>query len=220
MSVRATIPGTNPNWIVFALTNTTDKSIERWLTADRYTVVGSGTVWPDLDARRIEGVTPSVGFVPERIKNDRADVFRITLEPGQTITYVAELSSDRFARVYPVEGRSSTRSRAATASSSTVHAGPHRPARDLSDRHFRRQPQGHLPDRGALHVVRARLSLRRLRLLPQAVQLEAGGQRDLSRRQRSRDGRELRHLPLDIPAARAVARLRPHADRRVDGGAA
>jgi diguanylate cyclase (GGDEF)-like protein len=100
MTVRASVPGTSPNWMVFALTNKTDKSLERLLTADRYTVVGSGTVWPDLDARRIESVTPSVGFVPERIKNDKADVFRITLEPGQTITYVAELAGDRFSRVY------------------------------------------------------------------------------------------------------------------------
>ncbi|HET6389731.1 EAL domain-containing protein [Hyphomicrobium sp.] len=100
MTVRASVPGTSPNWMVFALTNTTDKSLERLLTADRYTIVGSGTVWPDLDARRIESVTPSVGFVPERIKSDKADVFRITLEPGQTITYVAELSGDRYARMY------------------------------------------------------------------------------------------------------------------------
>ncbi|MGI9403721.1 MAG: 7TMR-DISMED2 domain-containing protein, partial [Hyphomicrobium sp.] len=100
MSVRATTPGTSPNWIVFALSNPTDKPVERWLTAERYNVIGSGAVWPDLDARRIEAMTPSIGFVPERIKSDRADIFRITLEPGQTITYVAELSSERFARVY------------------------------------------------------------------------------------------------------------------------
>jgi len=78
-------PGTNPAWFVFALTNTTDKAVERWLVADRYGTVGSGVVWPDLDARRVDAVTPSVGFVPERIKNDRADVFRLTLEPGQTV---------------------------------------------------------------------------------------------------------------------------------------
>jgi diguanylate cyclase (GGDEF)-like protein len=100
MTVQATTPGTNPNWIVFALTNPTDKPVERWLSADRYSVIGSGVVWPDLDARRVEAVTPSIGFVPERIKSDRADVFRITLEPGQTITYVAELSSERFTRLY------------------------------------------------------------------------------------------------------------------------
>jgi diguanylate cyclase (GGDEF)-like protein/PAS domain S-box-containing protein len=100
MSVRAATPGTNPAWFVFALTNTTDKPIERWLVADRYGTVGSGVVWPDLDARRVDAVTPSVGFVPERIKNDRADVFRLTVEPGQTITFVAELASERYARLY------------------------------------------------------------------------------------------------------------------------
>ena len=100
MTVRAVTPGTNPNWVAFALQNATDKPIERWLTAERYTMFGSGAIWPDLDARRVEAVTPSLGFVPERIKNDRADIFRITLEPGQTITYVAELSTERFARVY------------------------------------------------------------------------------------------------------------------------
>jgi diguanylate cyclase (GGDEF)-like protein len=100
MSVRATTPGTNPSWIVFALTNPTDQPIERWLSADRYTLIGSGAVWPDLDARRIEAVTPSIGFMPERIESQRADVFRITIEPGQTITYVAELSSERYARIY------------------------------------------------------------------------------------------------------------------------
>src|SRR5262249_26082585 len=119
MSVRASTPGTNPAWFVFALTNTTDKPIERWLASDRYGMVGSGIVWPDLDARRIDAVTPSVGYVPERIKNDRSDVFRLTLEPGQTVTFVAELASDRFAP-YSYGRPSSTSKRAATASSSTA----------------------------------------------------------------------------------------------------
>lgn len=114
MTVRASTPGANPNWMVFALTNKTDKPIERWLTADRYNIIGSGTIWPDLDARRVENMTPSIGFVPERIKNDKADVFRITLEPGQTITYVAELSSERYARLYlwkPIDYEVKTRDR-------------------------------------------------------------------------------------------------------------
>ena len=99
---------------MFALTNTTDKPIERWLAADRYDTVGSGVVWPDLDARRVDAVTPSVGYVPERIKNDRADVFRLTLEPGQTVTFVAELASERFARLYlwkPIEYEQKSRDR-------------------------------------------------------------------------------------------------------------
>lgn len=100
MSVRAATAGTNPNWIVFALRNSTDKPMERWLTAERYNAVGSGIVWPDLDARRIQGVTPSVGFLPDRVKSDRADIFRLTIEPGQTITYVVEFASDRFSRIF------------------------------------------------------------------------------------------------------------------------
>jgi diguanylate cyclase (GGDEF)-like protein/PAS domain S-box-containing protein len=100
ISVTAKTPGTNPNWVVFALTNPTDKPVERWLTAERYSIIGSGAVWPDLDAQRIEAVTPSMGYIPERIKSDRADIFRVTIEPGQTVTYVAELASDRFARLY------------------------------------------------------------------------------------------------------------------------
>ncbi len=100
MTVRASVNGSNPTWLAFALHNPTDKPIERWLTAERYTMFGSGAVWPDLDARRIEALTPSLGFVPERIRSDRADIFRITIEPGQTITYVAEFAGQRFNRVY------------------------------------------------------------------------------------------------------------------------
>ena len=100
MSVRAITAGTSPSWFVFALSNPTDKPLERWLVADRYGAVGSGIVWPGLDARRIDAVTPSLGYVPERIKNDRADVFRLSVEPGQTVTFVAELFSDRFTRLY------------------------------------------------------------------------------------------------------------------------
>ncbi len=100
MSVRASTLGTNPNWLAFALSNPTDKTIELWLTADRYNTVGSGVILPDLDARRIAAVSNSSGFAPERIKSDRSDIFRVTIERGQTITYVAELTSDRFARIY------------------------------------------------------------------------------------------------------------------------
>jgi len=100
MSVRAAVANTNPSWVVFALRNPSDKPIERWVTADRYNIIGSNVLFPDLDARRIESVTPSLGFVPDRIANDRADIFLVTLNPGQTITYAAEMASDRFPRMY------------------------------------------------------------------------------------------------------------------------
>ncbi len=100
MTVRAATIGTNPNWLVFALTNPTDQPVERWLTVERYTLIGSGVVWPDLDAKRIEAVTPSIGFLPERVKSDHADIFRISLGARQTVTYAVELASDRYPRAY------------------------------------------------------------------------------------------------------------------------
>lgn len=99
MAIRAATPGTNPNWLVFAVRNPTDVAIERWLVVERYTLIGSGIVWPDLDAKRIEAVTPSIGFLPERVKSDKADIFRISVEPKQTVTYAVELASDRFPKV-------------------------------------------------------------------------------------------------------------------------
>jgi hypothetical protein len=44
----ASTPGTNPAWFAFALRNSSDKQVERWLAVDRYNMAGSGVVWPDL----------------------------------------------------------------------------------------------------------------------------------------------------------------------------
>ncbi|MGI9423786.1 MAG: EAL domain-containing protein [Hyphomicrobiaceae bacterium] len=100
MSVRAQERSSNPNWLVFALRNDTERTVTRWLTAERYDAIGSGVIWPDLDSRRLRAVTPSVGFVPQKVENQRADIFQITIEPGQTVTYVTELATDRITPVY------------------------------------------------------------------------------------------------------------------------
>ncbi|MEM7619405.1 MAG: EAL domain-containing protein [Pseudomonadota bacterium] len=100
MSVQASTLGTNPNWIVFALSNPTNRRIERWLTADRYSIINSGILWSNLDSGYLTQLTPSLGFRPERIENDDTDIFKIELEPGATVTFVAELVSDRFPRLY------------------------------------------------------------------------------------------------------------------------
>ena len=100
MAVKAQTPGTDPKWIVFALKNPTDKQIVRLVTARRYNLVGSRILRPDLDAQRIVHLTPSVGFLPLRVPNDAFDIYKITLEPGATVTFVAELSNARFPRVF------------------------------------------------------------------------------------------------------------------------
>lgn len=99
MAVQASTPGTDPSWLVFALSNPTDERIVRWLVAPRYTLANSGVVRPELDAPRIAAVTPSLGFRPEPLKSDRADMFRLSLEPGQTVTYAVELSSSKVPQV-------------------------------------------------------------------------------------------------------------------------
>ncbi len=99
VEVKSQIPGTNPAWIVFALRNATDRPMDRWVVAERFTFVGSGILFPDLDAARISAITPSQGFVPERVLSDRADIFQLTIEPGQTVTFVAEMASEHFPSV-------------------------------------------------------------------------------------------------------------------------
>ncbi len=100
IEVRAREPGTHPSWIVFALTNDTDEQIERLVVAPHFRLVGSGVIWPDLGARRISAITASQGFPPERQESPDADVFLLTLDPGTTVTYVAELRSSTLPQLY------------------------------------------------------------------------------------------------------------------------
>ena len=103
IEVRARDPGTAPNWIVFALTNDTDEQVERLIVAPHYRLVGSGVIWPDLGAIRISAITASQGIAPEREDTSDADVFRLTLDPGTTITYVAELKTANQPQIYLFE---------------------------------------------------------------------------------------------------------------------
>lgn len=100
MSVSAKTDGTNPNWAVFALNNPTDQTVTLWLMAQRYEMVGSQVIWPDLDAPRITNLTVSLGFKPESVENDYADIYRLVLEPGSTVTYIVELAGSSFPRLY------------------------------------------------------------------------------------------------------------------------
>jgi diguanylate cyclase (GGDEF)-like protein/PAS domain S-box-containing protein len=100
IEVRARDEGTRPDWIVFALTNDTSEQIERLLVAPHFRLVGSGVIWPDLGASRISAITASQGFPIERNESADADVFRLTLDPGTTVTYVAELRTPNLPQLY------------------------------------------------------------------------------------------------------------------------
>ncbi|WP_297299739.1 EAL domain-containing protein [uncultured Methylovirgula sp.] len=100
IEVRALEPGSHPNWIVFALTNDTDEQLERLVVAPHFRLVGSGVIWPDLGSSRISAITASQSFPPERIESADADVFRLTIDPGTTVTYVAELRTAGLPQLY------------------------------------------------------------------------------------------------------------------------
>src|ERR1700744_3853545 len=88
------------NWAVFSLHNDGDEQLDRLIVAPHYRMVGSGLIWPDLGFSRIVYITPSSGDPPEWQDNPTADVFRITLDPGTVITFVAELRSANLPQLY------------------------------------------------------------------------------------------------------------------------
>ena len=55
---------------------------------------------PDLGAERITALTPSAGIRPVRLADREADVFEVTLDPGATVTFVAELSGTELPELY------------------------------------------------------------------------------------------------------------------------
>jgi len=88
------------NWAVFALTNNSDEQIDRLIVAPHYRMVGSGLFWPDLGLSRIASMTPSSGDRPVRQEGSTSDIFRVTLDPGTVITFVAELRTDKLPQIY------------------------------------------------------------------------------------------------------------------------
>jgi diguanylate cyclase (GGDEF)-like protein/PAS domain S-box-containing protein len=100
IAVKAREAGTRPDWIVFALTNDTDEQVDRLLVAPHFRLVGSGVIWPDLGGSRIAAITASQGIRPEREESTEADVFLMTLDPGTTVTFVAELRTPNVPQVY------------------------------------------------------------------------------------------------------------------------
>jgi diguanylate cyclase (GGDEF)-like protein/PAS domain S-box-containing protein len=100
IEVSALEAGARPAWIVFALTNDSDEQLTRLVVAPHFRFVGSGIIWPDLGSARITTITASQGNAPERDDALDADVFRLTLDPGTTVTYVAELRTPSLPQLY------------------------------------------------------------------------------------------------------------------------
>jgi diguanylate cyclase (GGDEF)-like protein/PAS domain S-box-containing protein len=100
IEVRSEEGTAGSTWAVFALANNGDEQIDRLLVTPHFRLAGSGMFWPDLGASRIAKITPSQGFAPDRQPSQEADVFRITLDPGAVVTFVAELRTNQLPQIY------------------------------------------------------------------------------------------------------------------------
>ncbi|MGR6466510.1 EAL domain-containing protein [Rhizobium sp. PAMB 3182] len=100
IEVRSSSPDHHGDWAVFALANVSDEQLDRLIVAPHFRLVNSGLFWPDLGSQRIISITPSEGFALDRQQSTEADVFRITLDPGAVITFVAELTSPELPQLY------------------------------------------------------------------------------------------------------------------------
>jgi diguanylate cyclase (GGDEF)-like protein/PAS domain S-box-containing protein len=100
IEVLASKNGTNPHWAVFALRNDGEVQIDRLLVAPFFRLPGSGVFRPDLGGLRIEALTPSAGIRPVRLPDREADIFEVTLDPGATVTFIAELNGSTLPELY------------------------------------------------------------------------------------------------------------------------
>ena len=100
IEVRAKENPTASHWIIFSLNNPSDEQIDRYLVTPHFRLSGSKLFWPDLGASRLASLTPSEGFSPERVQNIEADIFRITLNPGASVTFVGELRTRNVPKIY------------------------------------------------------------------------------------------------------------------------
>jgi diguanylate cyclase (GGDEF)-like protein/PAS domain S-box-containing protein len=101
--LRIEVPAREPgstDWAVIALNNGSDEQIDRLIVVPHYQMVGSRIIWPDLGQSRVVNITQNVGDRPDRQDSATADIFRITLDPGTTVTYVLELRTDRLPQIY------------------------------------------------------------------------------------------------------------------------
>lgn len=100
IEVRSSSDTHQGDWAVFALANVSEEQLERVIVAPHFRLSGSKMFWPDLGSQRIMAITPSEGFALDRVPSPDADVFRITLNPGTVITFVAELASPNLPQIY------------------------------------------------------------------------------------------------------------------------
>ena len=85
---------TSGNWAVFSLTNISSIALDRLVVAPHFRLFGSGLYKPDLGSRRVAAITPNRGPPLTQLVANGADVFAMSLQPEETLTFVAQLHGE------------------------------------------------------------------------------------------------------------------------------
>ena len=100
IKVRSAKGSKKTNWSVFSLVNNTNQQIDKLIVAPYYQLFASGLILPSLDKEHIIAITPSEGFSLEKIPDNEADVFLVTINPGSVITFVVEQDTSDLSKLY------------------------------------------------------------------------------------------------------------------------
>ena len=99
IEVRSVSESPSGHWAVFALANETDRQLDRVIVVPHFRLVQSGLFWPDLGSARVVNITPSEGFALDRVPDDSADIFDVTINPGSVITFVVEMATPNLPQI-------------------------------------------------------------------------------------------------------------------------
>ncbi len=209
IEVSALEAGAQPAWIVFALTNDSDEQLTRLIVAPHFRFVGSGVVWPDLGSSRITTLTASQGSPPEREDHVDADVFALTLDPGTTVTYVAELRTPSLPQIYLWEPDAYKDKGASLTLYQGILIGIAGLLALFLTIVFVVQRRAGLSRRGGAGLGGFRLCLHRLRLLAEDFRLCRRGRARLARQRRGDHRRDADHLPLRLSEFTPLERAFP-----------
>ncbi|WP_170984409.1 EAL domain-containing protein [Rhodoligotrophos defluvii] len=92
MTVTAKGPGENHHFAAFTLYNEEPLPRDFVLVARWPGYVGSGILWPKFGAAQVLNMQAAPGLQPQRLSQPHADTYALRLSPGETVTYVAELT--------------------------------------------------------------------------------------------------------------------------------
>ena len=164
IEVSALEADAQPSWIVFALTNDSDEQLSG--LSSRRISAWSAPAWSGRISAPAHYDDHREPGQPARARDIAdADVFRLTLDPGTTVTYVAELRTPKLPQLYLWEP-DAYKDKSTQPDPLSRHRYRHRgPAGSVPDDRVRREGRADLPGRRGARLGGSRLCLHRFRLL-------------------------------------------------------